>query len=590
MAFSREVRLPFPGQAPGRIRVSLPAGFIYRDGVKKAVLRDAVRPDVPSEVLARRDKVGFETPQRRDGSHIPGWRSRIQELLLSANGESRRHVSDRRDRGRFSSWKWRDPDAIWRALVVEIWFELSQPRKRMQHDLIPRRLVVVPYFYPPFPGAGTGGSLARHLRQAGHSVTIVATNAFGVLPGNDETGIIRVGDLRSSPTLRRLLRRGPLISRGRQPQAPPPSILTRVVVPDSHLIGWIPAALAKVSHLAREEGIDCLITSSPPDSNHLIGLLLGRSRPAWIADLRDGWMFESLRDPFPTRPQRALDSWLEGQVVRRADVVVGATRPIVDDLNRRVRANAEWISNAWDPDDDADSTNQNVARSGCSIVYTGTLRVRNFNPEPLMRAVSVVRGEGCDLRLTVAGTVTGADQALVDNLGLANGVEYLGTVSRSASLALQRSGDALLLVSARDRSVATSKLFEYFGAGKPILALAEGNEAARLVQELVRVSRSRPTMSTRSQMRFAKSSQGEIAKSFAPRNLEDFTYPGPGRGDGTSGRDCTRAPGGIEVMAAAAGPRGQRIPGLSGMSEYASATVATDAASENESRFRSNHS
>ena len=146
----------------------------------------------------------------------------------------------------------------------------------MQHDLIARRLVVVPYFYPPFPGAGNRWvSLSRHLRQAGYSVTIVATNAFGSLPDDDECGVIRVGDLRSSPTLRRILHRGPLTTHGKQLQAPPPAILTRVVVPDSHLVGWIPVALAKVRHLVRKDGVDCLITSSPPDSNHLIGLLMG---------------------------------------------------------------------------------------------------------------------------------------------------------------------------------------------------------------------------------------------------------------------------------------------------------------------------
>ena len=239
-------------------------------------------------------------------------------------------------------------------------------------------------------------------------------------------------------------------------------------------------------------------------------------------------MFEPLRDPFPTRPQRALDSWLESQVVRRADVVVGATRPIVDDLNRRVRANAEWISNAWDPDDDANATASRVSRGA---IPRSSIPERsesgNFNPEPLMRAVSIVREEGSALRLTIAGTITGADQALVDNLGLANGIQYLGTVGRSASLALQRSGNALLLVSARDRSVATSKLFEYFGAGKPILALAEGNEAARLIRETSTGITVAPDDVDAIADALRRVVTGEIASSFAPRNLEAFTYPGP---------------------------------------------------------------
>ena len=45
------------------------------------------------------------------------------------------------------------------------------------------------------------------------------------------------------------------------------------------------------------DAVDCLVTSSPPESVHLIGLLLGHRRPPWIADFRDGWSFEPLRDP-----------------------------------------------------------------------------------------------------------------------------------------------------------------------------------------------------------------------------------------------------------------------------------------------------
>ena len=208
--------------------------------------------------------------------------------------------------------------------------------------------------------------------------------------------------------------------------------------------------------------------------------------------------------------------------------MVGATRPIVDDLDSRVQANAEWVPNGWDPADEANaSAAESVAQSDPSIVYTGTLRVRNFDPEPLLRALSIVREEGNALKLTIAGTITSADQDLVDKLGLTNGIQYLGTVGRSASLALQRSGNALLLVSARDRSVATSKLFEYFGAGKPILALAEGNEAARLIRETSTGITVAPDDVDAIADGLRRVVTGEIASSFAPRNLEAFTYPGP---------------------------------------------------------------
>ena len=65
MAHSREVRLPFLDRRIAELALSLPALFLYRNGVTKRVLRDAARGHVPESVLARRDKVGFEPPQAR---------------------------------------------------------------------------------------------------------------------------------------------------------------------------------------------------------------------------------------------------------------------------------------------------------------------------------------------------------------------------------------------------------------------------------------------------------------------------------------------------------------------------------------------
>jgi len=51
-------------------------------------------------------------------------------------------------------------------------------------------------------------------------------------------------------------------------------------------------------------------------------------------------------------------------------------------------------------------------------------------------------------------------------------------------MALQRAADALLLVaSSRRTQLLNFKLFEYLAAGKPILALAAGTEAGRVVAD-----------------------------------------------------------------------------------------------------------
>ena len=59
-----------------------------------------------------------------------------------------------------------------------------------------------------------------------------------------------------------------------------------------------------------------------------------------------------------------------------------------------------------------------------------------------------------------------------------------GSLPRERALALQRAADALLLLASPERSqLLNFKLFEYLAAGRPILALAAGTEAGRVVEE-----------------------------------------------------------------------------------------------------------
>ena len=128
-------------------------------------------------------------------------------------------------------------------------------------------------------------------------------------------------------------------------------LLTKVLVPDAFLLSWAPLALAAAWRALRRRPVDCVVTSSPNDSTHLVGLLLKRAfGHVWIADLRDGWTFERFLPDFPTRSQRALNRALERRGLLAADAVTAATRPIADDLNARLGLRVEHVPNAWDPD------------------------------------------------------------------------------------------------------------------------------------------------------------------------------------------------------------------------------------------------
>jgi asparagine synthase (glutamine-hydrolysing) len=65
MAHGREVRLPFLSYELVEFIFSLPANFKIRHGWTKWLLRDAMKDKLPPSITWRKDKVGFEPPQKK---------------------------------------------------------------------------------------------------------------------------------------------------------------------------------------------------------------------------------------------------------------------------------------------------------------------------------------------------------------------------------------------------------------------------------------------------------------------------------------------------------------------------------------------
>ena len=403
---------------------------------------------------------------------------------------------------------------------------------------IQRHVVAVSYFHPPFPGAGGNRwqAMAHYLGEMGYRVTIIACDAWGALPDDPVLGVRRVRDLRSVESLRRLLQRGKLPNASSQPwvvEKPPTALLTRVVPPDLHAVSWVPGALREVSRLMRTDPADCLVTTGPPASVHLLGLGLRTRRPAWVADFRDGWRFHDARKPFPTAVQRWLDIALERRVAAQAEMVVGATVPIAADLTARLGAHSVCVENGWDPRVKPAGTAPAPATripGETLLVITGNLSGPfGRDPEPLLHALRRLRSDpvGSRIRVVHAGRLTEQERELITRSGVGDALQHIGTVPRTEAIALQREADALILHTSRNSSEATSKIFEYLSASRPIVALAEGNEAARIVSETGAGITVAPDDVEAIAAALRQAATGELAAAYSPHGVERYTYPAP---------------------------------------------------------------
>ena len=219
--------------------------------------------------------------------------------------------------------------------------------------------------------------------------------------------------------------------------------------------------------------IAAIVTTSPPISSHLIGrqakIILGCP---WIADFRDLWT-----QNLGTRSFQHLQVGLERRTLRDADVLVTVSEPWASRLQEHHPGKTIYtITNGFDPDDYCSPPPQ--LTHDFSITYTGKLYVDQRDPTILFEVVhDLIEKETIPagaLRIRFYGPIETWLPILVEKYGLNRVVELNGPTPREVVQGHQRESQILLLLpwsDPRETGHHSAKLFEYFAAGRPILAV-----------------------------------------------------------------------------------------------------------------------
>ena len=162
----------------------------------------------------------------------------------------------------------------------------------------------------------------------------------------------------------------------------------RLVVPDEAAT-WnltsIPAAL----RIARAEGIDAVVTTSPPGSVHLVGAALKRSLGVpWIADLRDSLLAHQDRraDSLAVRMKGRTVRVVASTVARGADAIVTAFDSIAEEMSVLSPAGrVVTITNGSDFDDFVGL--DYVPGDRFRVTHTGAFFGQR-DPKPFLRALA----------------------------------------------------------------------------------------------------------------------------------------------------------------------------------------------------------
>jgi hypothetical protein len=265
------------------------------------------------------------------------------------------------------------------------------------------------------------------------------------------------------------------------------TIRSRHLVPDAFRPWARDAARA-----ARALKPQTVVTFGQPMSDHLAGLQLKR-RPGvrWIAHFSDPWVAN------PFRTDGRLAHWanrrLESAVLRGADALVFTSEETVDVVlsgpRAGLRAKAHVLPHAIEPGAYPDVP---VRSEGDPLVirHLGAF-YGDRTAAPLLRALAaLVEAEPrvlADVRVELWGSVATPVEETAEFAALPPGlVTVNGVAPYARSLELMRSADLLVVVDApAELSVfLPSKLIDYLGARRPVLALTPPGTASSLVGEL----------------------------------------------------------------------------------------------------------
>ncbi len=259
----------------------------------------------------------------------------------------------------------------------------------------------------------------------------------------------------------------------------------RLLVPDAS-VTWNLTAIPAAIRIVRREGIDVVVTTSPPGSIHLAGAAVQRATGArWLADLRDPLVANPHRraDTTATRARQAANEQLARLVVRRADAISCVSEAIAEEVRGLgVHGVVRTIANGCDFDDFAGLDYRPAPRF--RITHTGSFFGKR-DPRPFLQAL---HDSGVDAVARFVGDFRSADREWAESLGLGDRLELVEYAPRAEALRLQRDSEALLLLvpeaGGRGKGVLSGKVFEYLAAGRPILAaVPPDGAAAALIEE-----------------------------------------------------------------------------------------------------------
>ena len=234
--------------------------------------------------------------------------------------------------------------------------------------------------------------------------------------------------------------------------------------PDSK-VGWYPFAFEQGGEIIHHEHPDAVFATAPPFTALMVGSALKKfSGLPLVTDFRDPWPTGFVPPP---RLLRARVERCRTRILKASDAVLAVNQGTAAFLDNR----AEILENGFDPEEFVVPPRR---FEGFNIVHVGNVWENERELLAVLDTTSNIKGSAVRL---VGKLPRDMERRLKRYPHFTN----LGLMSHAETLAAMKGADLLLYLS-KPGQAAGIKLYEYLGAGRPILSVCdEPTEAAELV-------------------------------------------------------------------------------------------------------------
>lgn len=262
------------------------------------------------------------------------------------------------------------------------------------------------------------------------------------------------------------------------------SIFISFLIPDPH-IDAIFNFLKRSSKILKRNKYDAIITFGYPFTIHIIGYILKKLNPSikWITDYGDPWS-EAPTSELP-RPlwRKKLDYRIERKILKKTDAVFVTTYPTKELYIRLfpgIQNRIHVIPMGYDPQDF--NAAKLISRSEDEqnklwLVHTGRLYSEARDPEPFIKAMEELLKNDPHISKKLSIYLVGEIEKNLKNTIIQSSANslfnFVPWVPVQESISWMKSADMLLLFGNKGEIQVPGKLYQYFGAMRPIFMIYE---------------------------------------------------------------------------------------------------------------------